>query len=1098
MPSDEEIKTLAVKIALDASTFTQQAAAFKRQISELDSDFKSSVAGIKNWGSTVDGLKSHVSTLGQQIQVQRQVVESYQLQILRTNAALQAHSKQLLDNRDRVSQLKSAYDQSATTLGKNAEETKAIKVQLDAAQQALEKSEAQVRRNQSAIEGYSIQMNNASAKLKTMEADLKNANSVLFDHTNLFSRAGDALQKAGDKITSAGEKISGVGKSLTAGVTAPIVGIGIAAEKTGMDFEAQMSRVQAISEATGDELKQLTSTAMDLGAKTVYSDQQVAEGMENLASAGFSVQEIMAAMPGMLNLAASSGEDLASSADIAASTLRGFGLAADQAGHVADVLAKNAADTNAAVADTGEAMKYIAPVALNVGWSLEQVTAAIGEMANAGIKGEQAGTTLRGALVNLMNPTDAQTAAMKELGFSAYDSNGKMKSLSEMIAELTKGTSKLTKEQSDQAVATIMGTNSLSGMQVLIKDGSSALDTMTASLKNSTGAAQKMSDTMLDNTKGSIEQMKGSVENAGIALSKALSPKVREAADKVTDLSNKFAKLPEQTQGTIVKFGLLAAAVGPVTLGAGKVAKAIGNTTKAFGKGLSGVSDFVKGIKGITPAAGEAVPIMMKIGMTVAANPWAGVAVSVGLVAAGIGVLVGKYMNAKTPITEITNRVREQDQAWKDLKNTSDEKASSDLAELDNLKRMWDQLQGLVDENGKVLGSKKEVKELTDIINKTTGQNELQLVDDTIKGYRDAKKSIDEYIKTRRAQILLDAYADSYQTAQKNWLSDFSKLQDLKSKIANDQTELNKLSNLTNVKSPADYLKIEKLKKDIASAKTEYSSFKQTVYQEMNLISGYHDAMAAEAEGDYDRVDAALAKSTLKYTTAGGSTQAQLMQQVIDTRNAMSLILNARMSGDINVSDAQISAAQAQYQEAQRQYDKSVGQAGAAANIIGKTYGDGLSGQTSYIYDSGKLLAEAASSGMKSNDSAYAAGILSGNSYLQGLMDTIQNTVITSSGDDRKAAQAEHLFVKKIGHNSLGTNDWRGGLTYINEKGGEIVNAPNGTQIIPHDVSMEIARAIGNGQAKKEVHFNIEHLEVKSDGTKNATLQQLQFLSNVG
>lgn len=413
------------------------------------------------------------------------------------------------------------------------------------------------------------------------------------------------LSSAGKKLQSFGKGASNLGGKLSLGITAPILGVATAAVKVGNDFEAEMSRVKAISGATGNQFQKLSQQAVDLGAQTAFSSSEAATGMENLASAGFTVNEITEAMPGMLNLAASSGEDLANSADIAASTLRGFGLAANQAGHVADVLAKNAADTNAAVADTGLAMKYIAPVAQSAGWSLESVTAAIGLMSNAGVKGEQAGTTLRGALTNLMNPSDVAAKSMKSIGFSAYDAQGKMKPLSQIVGELSSKTANLSNKQRDQVIATIMGTESLSGMQVLLKDGKSSLDQMTTSLQNSNGAADEMAKTMQDNTKSSIEQMTGSLETAAITVQKMLAPSIKEAADKVTELANDFAKLDSNTQGTILKIAGVAAAAGPVIKAVGGTATAIGKVTSLLGKaGLSkGAAAATESIAGVGKAS---------------------------------------------------------------------------------------------------------------------------------------------------------------------------------------------------------------------------------------------------------------------------------------------------------------------------------------------------------------------------------------------------------------------------------------------------------------------------------------------------------------
>lgn len=350
-------------------------------------------------------------------------------------------------------------------------------------------------------------------------------------------------------FTSGISKIAGIAKT---GLGAAVTAIGAVstalstaggfAVKTGMDFEAQMSRVKAISGATGSEFESLKQQAIDLGAATSFSATESAQAMENLASAGFSVSEIMDAMPGMLDLAASSGEDLASSADIASSTLRAFGLEASEAGHVADVLAKNAAATNAAVMDTGYAMKYVAPVAHSAGWSLEEVTAAIGKMADSGIKGEQAGTTLRGALVRMMNPTDAMADAMEELGVTFYDSEGKMKSLSTIIDELQTATAGLTEEQRDNKIATIFGTEALSGMKILLSSSKEELDSLTESLKNSDGAAKEMAETMQDNLKGAAEEFMGSLETLGISIYEQVQEPLKNAVSQGTEYINQLTE----------------------------------------------------------------------------------------------------------------------------------------------------------------------------------------------------------------------------------------------------------------------------------------------------------------------------------------------------------------------------------------------------------------------------------------------------------------------------------------------------------------------------------------------------------------------------
>ena len=413
-----------------------------------------------------------------------------------------------------------------------------------------------------------------------------------------FKDAQDAVktfeEKSNSMTTAVGKVMQGTGAAMTKYITTPLIGVGVAAAKVGGDFEAQMSRVKAISGATGDTFEQMKQQAIDLGAKTAFSAKESAAGMENLASAGFNAQEIMQAMPGLLDLAAVSGGDVAMASENAASALRQFGIDASDAGHVADVFARAAADTNAECNDMGYALKYAGTAAHTAGWSFESTAAAVGIMSNAGIKGEQAGTTLRGALTRLMNPTDAMYNKFQELGIAINNHDGSMKSLSEIIAELREKTKGLGDDQRNSALATIFGTNALSGMLALIDAGPEKLDSLTKSLQNSDGAADEMARTMQDNANSSIEQMMGALESAAIVIQKILAPSIRKVADAISGLVEKFVSAPESTQRLVVAIGAIAIAIGPVLYALGMLVKAFQTMKVGLGVLGNGISLFKK------------------------------------------------------------------------------------------------------------------------------------------------------------------------------------------------------------------------------------------------------------------------------------------------------------------------------------------------------------------------------------------------------------------------------------------------------------------------------------------------------------------------
>ena len=450
----------------------------------------------------------------------------------------------------------------------------------------------------------------AGTVMAYMDMDLSPFSNKLSTAMSQLSTFADNSENAGTRIEALGSSLTSVGTSLTTGLTLPIVGIGTASVSAAASFEEAMSEVQALTGATGSEFDALSEQAQELGASTRYSATEASNAMSELASAGFTTSEIMSAMPGLLDLAASGNVDLATAAGIASSTLRGFGLEASETAHVSDVLAEAAARTNAGITDTGEAMKYIAPVASAMGISIEEVTAAIGLLSNAGIQGGQAGTVLRSALSRLASPSAEAAELMGQLGFNAYDAQGKMLPLKDIIGNLETATAGLTDEQKQNAIVTIFGQEAMSGMLALTAAGPAQLEELTNSLENCDGSASKMAKTMQNNLKGKVTELKSALEGAGIAIGEKLIPALTNGVKKITEVVSAFNNLDEGTQKSIVKFGLVAAAIGPVVTIAGKLVTGFGKLITII-NGLSTAIGGV-GIAGMTTgllAAGAAVGV---------------------------------------------------------------------------------------------------------------------------------------------------------------------------------------------------------------------------------------------------------------------------------------------------------------------------------------------------------------------------------------------------------------------------------------------------------------------------------------------------------
>ena len=389
----------------------------------------------------------------------------------------------------------------------------------------------------SAANEFSSGIGAASSNLGSMSGKSREAESSVSKMTSTITGSGG---KANQTMASMTDVVGGLTNKLLGVAAGAAAFVGLTTSvKDAFDvfvtFEKKMSNVKALTGATAEETNALTMKAREMGKLLPASASDAADAEGKLASAGFSTNEIMASLYGTLTLAQSANVDMATAADISASTLRGFGLEADKASHVADVLALTASKTNAEIVDTGEAMKYVAPVAKSAGTSLEETAAMIGLLANAGIKGSQAGTTLRAAFVRFQKPAKSARDAMAEIGLAAYDSSGKMKPMSDILGELKDKTAGLTDEQRDNIVASIFGTEALSGMKVLMDQGKPAIDALTESFKNADGASEEMAKTQTDNVYGSLEDMKGAFEDAQIEIMGHFAPGIRAALGGVSN-----------------------------------------------------------------------------------------------------------------------------------------------------------------------------------------------------------------------------------------------------------------------------------------------------------------------------------------------------------------------------------------------------------------------------------------------------------------------------------------------------------------------------------------------------------------------------------
>lgn len=434
---------------------------------------------------------------------------------------------------------------------------------------------------------YGSQMTELKAQQRALDSALKQGVISMDSYRNATEKVGKALDQTAakdarlrkamqNKIASdanAKSARSDLGSTMatTAVMAAPLVGM----LSKAADFEAVMSKVKAITVSDDKAMQQLTATARELGEKTMFSATQAGEAMTYLGMAGWNSQQIMAGMPGLLNLAAASNTDLARTADIVSDDLTAFGLSAEHAGHMADVFAKTTTSTNTTVEMLGETMKYAAPVAHAFGASLEETAALTGLMANSGIKASAAGTALRSGFLRLAGTSSKSTKAIEEmglslseataqqeeakaaldsLGISMNDTNGPRK-MGAIVRDLADKTKDMSKEQKLSTLATIFGTNAASAWVAVIDQGPDALDNLTKELENSDGAAATMAETMQNNAHGAMTRLQSATESVAISIGSTMLPTLADLGDSLANEAAYVSKVasehPELTEAII-------------------------------------------------------------------------------------------------------------------------------------------------------------------------------------------------------------------------------------------------------------------------------------------------------------------------------------------------------------------------------------------------------------------------------------------------------------------------------------------------------------------------------------------------------------------
>ena len=485
-------------------------------------------------------------------------------------------------------------------LGQAVEETKNKLQTLKTAQEQANEALKNGTISQEQYDALQREIVETEQELKRLEEQANQSATAL----QKISATGEKLQTVGSNIESAGKKLLPVTGAVTA--------LGTAAVKTAADFDTAMSQVAAVSGATGSDLDALREKAREMGSKTKFSASEAAEAMNYMAMAGWKTGDMLDGIEGIMNLAAASGEDLATTSDIVTDALTALGLSAADSGHFADILAAASSNANTNVSMMGETFKYCAPVAGALGFSAEDTAEAIGLMANAGIKSSQAGTAMRTMLTNLTGEVTFAGESFGELTIQTTNADGSMRSLGDILADCRVAFSQMSESEKAANAEALVGKNAMSGFLAVMNAAPGDIEKLNSAINNCDGTAEKMATTMQDNLAGQLTILKSQLEELAISFGELLMPAIRTIVGWIQKFVDWLNGMDEGTKKVIMTVAILAAALGPVLIVIGKVISAVGTIMTIVPK-IAGVINVVKGAFAALNATMLANPIFLII-----------------------------------------------------------------------------------------------------------------------------------------------------------------------------------------------------------------------------------------------------------------------------------------------------------------------------------------------------------------------------------------------------------------------------------------------------------------------------------------------------
>lgn len=764
--------------------------------------------------------------------------------------------KQAKELKSEMGLLESTFNKEGKTLQQNREQRNLLTQQIENQSKKLETQREHLAKAEEALRKEGLSEDEVKAKTQALTTEINNTEtalnkmkSQLQSLPNDLEYVGQKMQSTGDKISNAGQKMSSIGQSITR-LTAPLTALGVASIKSGAEFDAGMSNVQAVMNTTQEGLEELRDTALKWGESTKYTATEVSDALYYMGLAGWSSEEAIASIGGVLNLASAGNLDLARTSDIVTDAMTAMGYSASEvvngisnAEHFANVLAGTMSNTNTTVDLLGESFKYVAPVAGTLGYNIEDLATALGLMANNGIKGSTAGTTLRNILTNMSKPTDEMSQAMEALGVSLDDGQGNMLSFYEVMKELRSGfgdlrsslvagddglldsiaeldnaleEGSLSEEEYEQALDSLIGTTlgaeqaekaryasmlagkrGMSGLLAIVNATDEEFEGLVDTLYgvdeafDGVGYATGMAETQLDNLKGDWTKLTSAFGTSKIVISDIANGALRNLVQKLTDLVVKFNNLDPVMQKQIVKWGAIAVASGPVLAIGGELVTMFGDLTKKLGTGVEKIGTFTKAL-----SSGQGV---MGAFTSIGLNP---MALAIGATVTAIGALVvatkramdmhTQEMQALWGVTEAQQEnidaIKARKEAIEDMNAQTQANVDATTSEYDRIEALKDEYNQLITANGEVVkGGEERANFIKSELANALGI-EISQIEELIEENGKLGASIDTLIQKQKMQAMQKAYEDEYVEAVKQSSSALRELTEAQSIQADAQT----------------------------------------------------------------------------------------------------------------------------------------------------------------------------------------------------------------------------------------------------------------------------------------------------------------------